>query len=60
MFPLTFTPPKYRESVIVCVIDKFCSIYEVFSKKAYIEIAIKLANTKKERRTLSKRINLYN
>ena len=45
MFPLTFTPPKYRESVIVCVIDKFCSIYEVFSKKAYIEIAIKLANT---------------
>ena len=60
MFPLTFTPPKYRESVIVCIVDKFCSIYEVFSKKAYVEIALKLANTKKERRTLSKRINLYN
>lgn len=60
MFPLTFIPPKYKESVIVCIVDKFCSIYEVFSKKAYVEMASKLADTKKNRRTISKRINLYN
>ena len=60
MFPLTFTPPKYKESVIVCLVDKFCSIYEVFSKRAYIEIAMKLADTKKNRRVIAKRINLYN
>ena len=60
MFPLTFNPPRYKESVIVCIVDKVCSIYEVFSKKAYLEIALKLANTKKDRRIIAKRINLYN
>ena len=35
MFPLTFTPPKYRESVVVCLVDKACSVYEVFKKNAY-------------------------
>ena len=60
MFPLTFKPPKYKESVIVCIVDKFCSIYEVFSKRAYIEMAEKLATTKKDRRIISKRVNLYN
>lgn len=33
MFPLTFNPPKYRESWIVCLIDKACSLYETFNKK---------------------------
>lgn len=28
MFPLTPIPPKYRESLIVCLTDKFCSIAE--------------------------------
>ncbi len=60
MFPLTFTPPKYKESVIVCIVDKICSIYEVFSKNAYIEIALRLVDTKKDRRVLLRRINLYN
>ena len=60
MFPLTFHPPKYKESVIVCLVDKFCSIYEIFSKRAYIEIAEKLTDTKKGRRTIARRINLYN
>ena len=60
MFPLTFKPPKYKESVIVCIVDKFCGIYEVFSKRAYIEMAEKLATTKKDRRIISKRVNLYN
>lgn len=60
MFPLTFSPPKYKESVIVCIVDKVCSIYEVFSKRAYLEMIEKLATTKKERRILNKRLNLYN
>ncbi len=60
MFPLTFSPPKYKESVIVCLVDKFCGLYETFSKRAYFEIITKLATTKKERRIISRRINLYN
>lgn len=32
MFPLTFIPPKHKESIIVCIADKLCSIYETFYK----------------------------
>lgn len=28
MFPLTPIPPKYRESVILCIADKICATYE--------------------------------
>lgn len=28
MFPLTPIPPRYRESVLVCIADKICSAYE--------------------------------
>lgn len=35
MFPLTPVPPRYRESWAVCVVDKACSVYEVFAKKPY-------------------------
>lgn len=35
MFPLTLSPPKYRESLVVCLVDKACSLYEVFSPAAY-------------------------
>lgn len=30
MFPLTIYLPKYRETVIVCLMDKYCTIKEVF------------------------------
>ncbi len=30
MFPLTLSPPRYRESTLVCMVDKVCSLYETF------------------------------
>lgn len=30
MFPLTPVPPKYRESILVCLADKYCATIEVF------------------------------
>ncbi|MDE5539466.1 MAG: HD domain-containing protein [Bacilli bacterium] len=59
MFPLTFYPPKYRESVVICLVDKFCSIYEVFNKNAYQSITRKVVNEKKERRIISRHANPY-
>lgn len=38
MFPLTLKPPKYKESAMVCFIDKICSIYETFSSNAYAKL----------------------
>lgn len=35
MFPLTPVPPVYRESIIVCIVDKICSCYEVFCRNTY-------------------------
>lgn len=32
MFPLNIKPPRYRESFIVMLADKYCSLYEVFKK----------------------------
>lgn len=29
MFPLTWSPPRYKESITVCLLDSICSIYEV-------------------------------
>lgn len=34
MFPLTFFPPRYRESWIVCIADKLCALQEIFMRKA--------------------------
>lgn len=34
MFPITFTPPKYIESIVVDLVDDVCSIFErVFATK---------------------------
>ena len=32
MFPLNITPPRYRESVLLCIADKVCAVKETFSK----------------------------
>lgn len=60
MFPLTFVPPKHKESIIVCIVDKVCSVYEVFSKNAYSKITKKVVDNKKERRIIERRLNPYN
>lgn len=48
MFPLTLTPPRCKESIVVSCVDKVCSVYEVFSRKGYkplkeIENTVKLS-----------------
>ncbi len=35
MFPLTPVPPRCREALLVCLVDKACSLYEVFRPDAY-------------------------
>ncbi len=35
MFPLTFAPPAFKESYVVCLVDKACSLYETFKKSPY-------------------------
>lgn len=35
MFPLTPKPPKYRESVIVSLADKYCAVMEILFRHAY-------------------------
>ena len=42
MFPLTLQPPKCRESILVCIVDKFCSLYEVFGRNTYKHLKSKL------------------
>ena len=41
MFPLTPFPPVHRESVLVCLVDKCCSLYEIFHKDAYQNLTSK-------------------
>lgn len=31
MFPLTLMPPRYRESVLICIADKLCAVCETVS-----------------------------
>ncbi len=59
MFPLTFNLPKYRESIIICLVDKACSLYETFSKNSYSKITKKVVDNKKERRVIARRLNPY-
>jgi uncharacterized protein len=35
MFPLTPKPPRCREAVAVCLVDKGCSLYETLFRNTY-------------------------
>ncbi|MBQ1274875.1 MAG: HD domain-containing protein [Cellulosilyticum sp.] len=35
MFPLTLMPPRYKESIIVNIVDKGCACYEFMSRQPY-------------------------
>ncbi len=35
MFPLTPILPVFKESIVVCVVDKFCSLYETIYRNTY-------------------------
>lgn len=35
MFPLTLRPPMYMESMVVCMIDKLCTVLEVIGVPSY-------------------------
>lgn len=45
MFPLTPAVPRYRESVLVCLVDKWCSTIEVFKKNPYEDLRMKFLPT---------------
>ena len=40
MFPLTVLPPKYKETLLVCMVDKACSVYEFFAEMPYKKRAV--------------------
>ena len=42
MFPITLIPPKYKESIIVSLVDKGCTIYEILCRKPYQKNILKL------------------
>ena len=46
MFPLTPIFPRFKESVVVSIMDKICSLYEVFGRNTYKIPAIRLAHAK--------------
>lgn len=33
MWPMTVVPPLHRESLVVCLVDKYCALIEVFSQR---------------------------
>jgi len=48
MFPLTLLPPRYKESMIVCLVDSYCAIGEIFHSvfpgKSFSDRAIAMIN----------------
>ena len=40
MFPLTLTPPKYREGYVLMWIDKYCSLMETFRRPVMARYAL--------------------
>lgn len=50
MWPLTLRPPRYRESLLVCLVDKYCALLEVFHTRRKIRLeSFKFALTSSNR-----------
>lgn len=49
MFPLTPAPPRCREAVLVCLVDKGCGLYETFGRNTYPALRQLLARQKRTR-----------
>ncbi|MCK5761293.1 MAG: HD family phosphohydrolase [Candidatus Izimaplasma sp.] len=51
MWPLTLRPPKYRESFVVTLVDKFCSTKEIVTHmlKKYITLPFKNGQSRLKR-----------
>jgi uncharacterized protein len=43
MWPLTIRLPRYREALIVCIVDKYCALTETFKFKSIKLRALKVA-----------------
>jgi uncharacterized protein len=42
MFPLVPRLPRYIESVVVCLVDKYCTLREVFASSPYTNIPVSI------------------
>jgi len=51
MWPLTITPPKYKETCIIIVIDKYCALMEIFKIYCFISALFFRKGTENARHT---------
>ena len=49
MFPLNAVPPRSREAVLVCLVDKGCSLYETLFRRTYPDLRALLGRNRPNR-----------
>lgn len=53
MFPLTPQPPRCREALLVCMVDKGCGLYETFGRNTYPMLRRVLAHCSENRKIIA-------